>query len=251
MGTGRCGTYSLASLFQEQRHVRGIHEHFYLRWVEELTDSELVHFWHSINEMQDIANVKSEYGNNKLVASVSYGWISYIPEIMKHLKHPRCICLKRKKSEVIDSLLNYKRPENRWTCVDSKHFDTEKYSITDKNDMFPCYDLPIEKTIGAYWDDYYRRAEFWQKRFPDAFKIFPISSLNSKRGVTSILNFAEIPKEDRVVEVGVKLNTREVPRGKVVKMDGDIVDLTGERFSNITLDGLDGAFEKIATAAQV
>ena len=58
------------------------------------------------------------------------------------------------------------------------------------------------------WDDYCTISEKLQKKHPEHFKILDTASLNTKIGVETILDFAGVPKEEQVIQIGIQLNKR-------------------------------------------
>lgn len=146
--------------------------------------------------------------------NVAFNWLPYVSEIMSHIVSPRCICLKRDRQEVIESFEGYMPTINHWTARDSKHWNP-KYEQTGTSTAWPKYDLPRPEAIGAYWDYYYSTADYWENKFPDCFRIFPVDTLNSEKGVKAILKFAGVPSRNRVIHTEVKLNTRAKPKGGI------------------------------------
>ncbi len=205
LGAPRSGTFSLFRLLQAQNNTYAFHEGGFLPWVPDLTE-----MWRLIYRFQGTA-LNKKY-NTRIIAPVSFFWITYISELMGMLVNPRFICLKRDRAEFVESAYNHFSKINNWTYPDSKYW--EKDEVDDEfTDLFPKYDFPKREAMAEYYDDYYSRAEFWQGNNPDVFKIFPIDALNSESGVRSILDFAEI--SNPVIHVGVKLNTKDKPRGKI------------------------------------
>ena len=49
--------------------------------------------------------------------------------------------------------------------------------------------LSLEEAISSFYEDYYEICEFFQKDFPENFRIFETECLNTEEGVLSILNF--------------------------------------------------------------
>ncbi len=52
------------------------------------------------------------------------------------------------------------------------------------------------------------RAEKLQEVYPEQFIVLDISALNSNTGVETILDFAGVPKDNRIVLSGIRLNRR-------------------------------------------
>ncbi len=215
LGPGRCGTWSLCKLLYTQRSVYSTHETVSgtppMPWEPDTTE-----MWRQLYRLHVMAGKAKLIRKEpvKTIAPVAFFWISYVSEMVKMLTEPIFICLQRDRAEVIESFMVTSEAENPWTVPDSKSW-TDKDVKPWWNCAMPNYDLPKEKAIAKYYDDYYEAAEFWQDRVPDIFRIFPVDTLNTKDGVESILDFAMIPKEDQVCHVGVRLNTRENSRGEI------------------------------------
>lgn len=205
LGSGRCGTYSLYRLLEAQKGFISIHEGFYLPWY----DIDLLTMWRHLERLRVVgANVHS-------VATTSFVWINYIPEIMAHMHKPRCICLRRSREETVDSFETRFPTFNLFTARDCKHWKGQEYEDTVRLFQWPKYSLPRKEATGAYWDEYYEKAEYWAGRYPDCFRIFNIEDLNTETGVTAILNFAGVWDEEMVSHVGVRLNTRFKTKGRI------------------------------------
>ena len=203
-GTGRCGTWSLFRLLQAQKGVAAMHEGFYLPF-----DPNILRFWLLLYRAMTGCR------NTRCIATVSFVWINYMSEIMSHILNPKVICLKRPREETVESWMIHQPELNLLTDLKSKHWD-DKYEYLEKQgDQWPKFDLPKKEAHGAYWDYVYDAADYWEKKFPDNFRIFETNDLNSHEGVKSMLDFAEIPEKNQVVHVGVKLNTKENHRGLI------------------------------------
>jgi hypothetical protein len=221
LGTGRCGSWSLYKLLDEQKHIASTHERGFLPWKP-----DLVVFWRWINRYQTEKAAQLE--SCKIVANTSWVWINYVDEIMSQMLNPKCICMKRDRQEMIESFMEYTEERwNHWTKPDSKHWDKEKWGKPRVEQvLFPQFDLPLDKALGAYWDEYYKLADYWASKFPCTFRIYNVDMLNHEGQIKDMLDFCEIPEQDQSVMAGIKLNTRTEPRGEIEKWDGDILDLT-------------------------
>ena len=71
---------------------------------------------------------------------------------------------------------------------------------------FPKYPADRETACGQYWDDYYHRAERWERLFPARFRVFEVEDLNTEDGQHAILDFLDLPREARALQVGVQEN---------------------------------------------
>lgn len=201
LGTGRSGTWSLTKLLDAQHGVKAYHEGGFLPWDANLTDMwRLLHkFWYFTE-------------GRPITAAIAFFWLNYVSELTSYLFNPKFICIKRNRKETVESFEHIMHEFNFWTDPNSKHWD-DKYRTNKDSVLFPKFDKPRRKALEAYWNYYYNTAGYWQNRMPDTFRVFPIESLNNEKGVREILEFAGF--EDPVVHVGVRLNTRENPRGNI------------------------------------
>jgi hypothetical protein len=165
IGTGRCGTQSLAYLLNQQKGHKVSHEflarnteHGPLPWTynEELIDE----------------NIQT---------LVDQGFTGD---------------MKRNKDKVVHSFIRKTAGLDHWGT------SIKVNNIWDK--AFPSYGLPNKSvTIGMYYDEYYLRVDSLIEKYPENIKIFPIETLNQPSGVKSVLDFCGIPKESQVLETKV------------------------------------------------
>jgi hypothetical protein len=207
LGTGRCGTYSLTELLNSQLNSDVRHEHNSLPWEPE------IHLLY-----QNIFSLLSF--DAEIVGDVGFSYINYIDRIVKTFQNTKCICLQRNKWEVVDSFDKRTPEENYWTDPTSKFYNWKKYKLDYRTILFPSYDLPKRDAIAAYWDEYTRKASYWQKAYPDNFLLLGMDySLNTHRGVEQVLSFIGISEDDMVVNVGIESNKSNVQTIKVDKVD--------------------------------
>lgn len=193
LGSGRCGTTTLTKLLGSQAGVIAEHENVGLFW--NVNPVLFEHSWKKITEP-----------DSKIIASVSFAWLRYIPMAVEKDPSVRCICLKRNKTATVESFSAHLRNFNVWTHYSSLHFDMKHSRSMIRINGFPKYDLPREEAIAQYWDDYYRIADEHERAFPENFKVFPIDAFNSHEGVKSMLGFAGI--DNQTIEVGIRVNER-------------------------------------------
>lgn len=204
LGTGRCGTWTWYRIMQAQSGmVQSSHEGLPFTWEVDRANF----FWLCLKCMID-------WIGTPIWSSSSFAWIRYVSIVMNTFKDPKIVCLKRERDELIDSFMRHWPHENFWTDPGSDHWDDQwPKPSADRPDpdqlllMFPKYDLPKEDAIGAYYDEYYAMAEFWQQRLPDSFRVVDMKhSLNTFEGQDGILEFFDVPAEMRRHFVGVRLN---------------------------------------------
>jgi len=184
-GSGRCGTKSLQHLLDSQSNSIFTHEALPMPWNRNPPEAQSEMF-------KRLFMHEGEY-----IGDVGYYWINYVEDMLHVRPDAKFICLERDRQEVIESMWDYTRglnthPTNDWFM------------------MYPRYDTDRKSAIGLMWDDYKEIAQSWQQTRPESFKVFPVETLNTVPGVTTILDFARFPESDRDVQVGITLNKREV-----------------------------------------
>lgn len=180
MGSGRCGTASLANLLNKQADADVTHESCPLPWD---FDSEI---W-------EVMSNRLLSRKASIVGDVGYYWINYIERLLKKVPEAKFICLKRDRQEVIESMWNFTRGLN-------------VHPTDDWFRMYPRYDAHPKDAVGLMWDDYYKIAELWQEKYPDAFLIMDMDvALNTKDGMKQMFKFLDITNP--IMETNIQLNT--------------------------------------------
>ncbi len=207
MGTGCCGTASLAWLLNNQEDSFVGHELFpILPWSTsvEAQNNFAKNKWEQLNHESHL------YG---VVGDVATYYLPYVRFLLRNLNTTlkgdvdfRFIILKRNKEEVVDAFLDkFKRQGNNPLQI--KNDPALKKDEWDNS--FPKYnpDIPLNIAIECYWEDYYAEADWLVENYPDHVRIFETHELNNDDKVVEILKFAgyENPK----VFTGVRKNKRE------------------------------------------
>ncbi|KKN52251.1 hypothetical protein LCGC14_0614710 [marine sediment metagenome] len=182
LGSGRCGTMSLQRLLNSQGNSKVTHENLPIPWDNEPDVAE--------QRIEELLELDAD-----IIGDVGYYWLNHVERMLQAASNTKFICLKRKRQEVIESMWAFSRGLN-------------VHPIKEWYRMYPRYDTDRKTAIGLMWDDYYIISERLQEKHPGQFRIWDTDALNSKTGVEAILDFVEIPKENQVVQVGIKLNKR-------------------------------------------
>lgn len=202
LGTGRCGTWTMYRTIEGQKDVAGQHEGFPLPWKRDLAQ-----LWYLLINTQ--ARCES-----KIFVSSSFVWLNYVGAIMGHIPDPKFICLKRPREQVVNSFLKHAPGLNHWTLEGCQYWDPNKDFSSMSSVMWPKYELPKAAAIGAYWDEYYEKADYYERRYPDNFRIYPMDFvLNTKGGQRDMLTFAGFPEDKQNIYLGRKLNALGKPKG--------------------------------------
>ena len=204
LGSGRCGTTTLARILNAQENALFTHENFTLPW--------------RVNECMGLGAVVSMHGRDaNMFGDSAFYWIKYVPEVLRYAPDARFVCLKRNKNEVVRSFLARSDKQNWWTDPSSKHWDTE-LKLEFKIIMFPKYDLPKTDGVSEYYDEYYRKAVAWEKIYPRNFKIFNMEEvLNEEVAQIKMFDFCGI--ENPKLMLGKKYNQAVNPTIEFTKID--------------------------------
>jgi len=172
IGSGRCGTVSLSKLLDIPHEPWPL-----LPWIV----SERLFKKH-------LPLIEAEGG------AVALYYLNYIDKLFgKFSDRLKIVCLQRVMDETIESFIRKTQGKNYW-----------RDNINEWSEVFPYYkDLYIWEAIRKYWWNYYQKAEKWQEKLPDNFKIFDMERLNFEEGQKEIIDFCGI---DRPIISNAKFN---------------------------------------------
>lgn len=192
LGSGRCGTHSLAYLLNVQQDAEVTHERFEfnLCWTgaDEQVE-EFLEFCHRGTEQQLVGDVASSY-------------LPYVEMILTRDPSVKFICLQRDRDATVSSFLQKTGVSNHWKAHRGWFWKCDPWDT-----CFPKYNTFSKKqSLRLYWDDYYEIAGELQRRYPDNFRVFPTEALNSASGQRDILGFIGIPEQRRQFCAGIRLN---------------------------------------------
>jgi len=220
-GTGRCGTNSLTTLLGRQG-AYATHEIRLLPWETDIwelygilarmivfTSGEeskypvkFYHLWQYIEKKQMPPAIEEEirflYDKTEgMVADVNFSWLNYIEDALMLFPDLRAVCLKRNREDTVKS----------WLLKDYDLWTIHGNDIPEgTRPLFPLFDLPLKEAVGAYWDEYYRRAGDLEKKYPDNVKIFyDFKPLNEEHCQRRLLDFIGIPREKQVIKLNIQL----------------------------------------------
>lgn len=175
LGTGRCGTVSLAKLLSLQIDTNATHENILLPWKQDIKKFDVA--WRALR------NRGFFY---QYTCDVAFYWLPYVEMMLKKRPDAKFVCLKRCKSLVVESYDQKTLGRNHWSLVPNP--DSEREDPV-WGPCFPKYDLNKREGIARYWDDYYAQADRLAAKYPENFRIFPTEALNDRREVFHILRF--------------------------------------------------------------
>lgn len=232
LGSGRCGTTTLASLLDSQADAICFHEVNPAAMAWEGTE----HAVHSI--VRDFEAIRAgapaslavdltwRHGyaaadalrvahRPRVVGDVALYYLPYAELLLNDNNADiRMPCMRRDKAATIDSFIRKlkltdateKRPRKlrkriaqAWRAVPTmrNHWVHDKTRwITDNqwDKVFPTLaeDGELDDVLGQYWDLYYARAEQLASSYPDRFRVFDVDTLNTSEGRRDVLAFCGI-----------------------------------------------------------
>lgn len=193
VGTGRCGTKSLARLLKLQDHTFATHERFgpRVRWdcPPNLWPFRL---WKDTKER-----------DSKFVVDIAFYWTPHIETFLKwgerEDREVRIVGLKRDRTETVDSYDKWKPNSDHWSYHGYRQTQFDQWDHS-----YPYFETDSKREgIGKFWDYTYNIIEKWQEkdervRLFNAFECF-----NEEGGVKSILEHCKY--EDYKVETNIKV----------------------------------------------
>ncbi len=209
LGTGRCGTVSLAALLNLQNDSAVMHE-------AGNEDFEYNHKWLGYDDAKMCVRGSSKRrnlvrylnafpGDGKFIGDVGYYYLPYVPIIAEVCSSVKFVCLWRNKREAVESLVHQAERTNRnpW----QNHSGARWF----KAGTYPCwpkFDSAATRgdACAAYYDFYYEESRKYEKMFPDKFQIFQMDALNNAHGVGRILDFCGFLRP--IIAAGIHKNRR-------------------------------------------
>lgn len=176
LGTGRCGTVSLASLLSAQDDSDISHELSpNLDWAFNLQQIT--------KRFELITNRDSQF-----VGDISFYNLNYVDHISRKcqaLNIPlKILHIYRDKAEVVQSYMIKTLGRNHWYLHDNTNWKRD----ATWDSCYPKYDIPSKvKAIARYYDDYIARCDAYVKKY-NIYSL-DVQELNSEMGVGKLLEF--------------------------------------------------------------
>lgn len=187
LGTGRCGTLSLAHLLGGQAVPRKFMSHErapILPWV--VDHAAIVRKVHQLSLVPDCT----------LRGDVALYYLPYVRWLLDYLPQSRFVCLQRDEEATVNSFRRWMRNIDLWTCNPNEQHSWcqcfPKYATRDRT-----------QALHYYWQDYYHQARVIQEEYPERFRIFPTETLNNRAGVKDLLTFTGIPANQQTIVTGI------------------------------------------------
>jgi len=135
-----------------------------------------------------------------IVGDVASSYLNYTDLFIENNPSVKIICLKREKESCVQSFLR--------KTVGRNNFQYGKEPRTIFGITSPDYPsiLTKKEAIRTYYDDYYKIAEKFEKKYSNNFKIFDMECLNTSEGVNDILEFCGYEEKDRIISIGLRFN---------------------------------------------
>lgn len=181
LGSGRCGSLSLANLLRAQEGCYSTHESLpHIQWKG--GESRL--FFHK-------KRLDMLLKTHPFVVEVAHYYLPYFEQIIKWYPKVRVIVLKRNRAATIASFEKAVPHLNHWMNTGAKP------NVWDE--MFPNFEASSRaEAIGMYWDLYYKMIDELIKKYPEHVRLYAIEDLNNPLKQMEMLEFCGI-KLPRVV----------------------------------------------------
>lgn len=193
MGTGRCGTKSLAAVLCNQPGTAVLHEGKpRLPW--EPGDEDLVrrferigNYWPGVRRFGDVGPY----------------YLTRVPELVRLFPNIRIVCMRRERAATVTSYMRWLEKTRPGQLLD--HWRAERTGLDEDSwDIcYPKYEVDtLEEGLGRFWDDYYATAEAYAEQFPGNVRIFDMEpTLNDEQAISALLTWVGVPPEEQVLEV--------------------------------------------------
>lgn len=190
LGTGRCGTNSLADLLNMQPGINISHEYLFpLPWNFSL---EVI--------QRRIYDLRKKNGD------VAFYYLNYVEHINSVYPSSKFVCLKRDKAGTIMSYMKKSENRNNWIEHNGNKWSKSKFFYNS----YPKFDVELkEEALDKYYELYYSKARKLEETMPN-FKIFDLNDLNTQSGVLKILDFCGFEKDEMNIIIQIKVNQSKI-----------------------------------------
>lgn len=181
LGTGRCGTDSLARFLDVQEGADVTHELFRHKLLWRQGEARIDKFLQWVQLQTD----------QRIVGDVASAYLPYVDYLLAAYPQVKFICLQRARAATIESFMQKTLQRNHWIEHDGTVWQVDEWDA-----CFPKYQAASkQEAIGLYWDEYYTIAAQYQSLYPMHFRIFCTDALNHRAGQQAILDFLELPRQ--------------------------------------------------------
>ena len=186
LGSGRCGTHSLAALLALQPDTTSMHQPApCLPW-------HVDYGWYA--SVPPLVRAQP----TGVVALVAWYYLPYAELLLRDLD-VRFVCLQRDRTATVASIERLTVEFDNWS-----NRPVEESASARFRPLFPQFDVATKReALERYWDLYYQRAGELCAAYPDRARIYPTDGFNDPEVVDDLLTFAGYG-DDRVVETGIR-----------------------------------------------
>lgn len=172
LGTGRCGTTSLAHLLNSAEDCSVTHESGVIRLGLSWNFSEK-----GIKKALDIMGGVRD----KKVGDIAFYYLPYVEWIASQRPEATFVCMRRDREETIESYMKKSGTRDHWSSM--------RNDLDPWDRMYPRFKTDDKRAaIGMYWDMYYEETDRLE-RSGIRIKTFDMHMLNEDSGVERILDF--------------------------------------------------------------
>jgi hypothetical protein len=198
LGTGRCGTNSLAALIALQPGALGTHERHgpAVAWTGGEAEVDRV-----LDELaSDLA------AGATLVGEIGLYYLPYVARIRARFPTARFVVLQRDRARTVESFMEKTADKsNHWapTPRGARHARWDH--------CFPTYEAALSKreAIGRYWDEYYAATAALERAEPSVFLTVRTEELGEVATQRRILDFLGVPAAAQRISAGLATNRAE------------------------------------------
>jgi len=208
LGTGRCGTKSLAKLLNDCKKVNVSHE-FRKRNRPYVLSWEL----DEVEAQKRVIAFNSFRGN--LVGDIASYYLNYVEYFIQHLENVKFLYLYRKPSEVVESFMKKSFKYCHWLSPDHAGFKKGRYQRIKWDITFPKFNEAKTKreAIQKYLLYYEQRMSQLILKYPERFLVIPIESLNDFPFQKKLFDFLEVPEENRFRQLVMENRSPQINKG--------------------------------------
>ncbi|MBN2525071.1 MAG: hypothetical protein JXR76_01675 [Deltaproteobacteria bacterium] len=194
LGTGRCGTVSLAALLNAQADTYVTHE-FRTDGVPHALP------WKFNKTLFDDSLAILNGIHARFIGDISFSNLPYVNAFLAEFEDVKFVIMKRDKQETIESYMRKTEGRNHWYAHGGNGW--RLCSIWD--DKYPKYRETDKRTaIGLYWEEYYERCNKLLAMHPTITRLVATSDLNMEDKVENLLRF--IGFDNPVVVANIRRN---------------------------------------------
>jgi len=208
IGSGRCGSLSLAKLLDGQAESAVTHETRPLfPWASGCRKALVT---------ERIASLRRK--SAKLVGDIASSYLPYVEEFVKQVPDIRIVAIRRDCEEVVASFCRWSdhahsAPTDHWSEQPAAGLFHDPVWST----IFPKYPTASrEEGVRRYWREYYDTVDELQRRFPRNVRTFEMADvLNTIDGQRQLLDFVGVKPSRQVFDVGIETHqSRETARSR-------------------------------------